>query len=362
MRHKGKNSVLLAASLIAIAFVILSIQSYQARNNPLIKGADIAINNDNERIAFKSAYYQPAKELVNPDGFINTQKITIGENIGKKVIMVDFWTYTCINCQRTLPFLNVWHEKYSDKGLLIIGVHTPEFSFEKKLDNVIAAVEKYNVKYPVVQDNDYLTWSAYQNRYWPRKYLIDIDGFIVYDHIGEGAYEETENKIIQLLEERGRVVNETVELNKSLAAPNAAIVDYSKIRTPELYFGYNFARPGQFGNNEGRQPGFEVSYSLPAHLEENKFYLEGEWKNNADEMIAVTAGRVLLKYTAKSVNVVAGADKPILAEVYVNSIFLGNLTVSGFDLYNVVEGEEYASRLLELRVGPGLMLYTFTFG
>ena len=150
----------------------------------------------------KSKYPRFA-ELANPDGYLNTDHdITIGEYIGKKVILVDFWTYSCINCQRTLPYLTSWDEKYRDEGLLIIGVHTPEFGFEKEYDNVKRAIEKFNIKYPVVQDNEYQTWRAYKNRYWPRKYLIDIDGYIVYDHIGEGAYDETEEKIREVLKER----------------------------------------------------------------------------------------------------------------------------------------------------------------
>ena len=151
----------------------------------------------------KPQRYQLAKEITTPDGFINTdgKPITINSLIGKKVILVDFWTYSCINCQRTTPYLNTWYEKYKEKGFVIIGVHTPEFEFEKDYNNVKAAVEKAGIKFPIVLDNDYSTWAAYQNRYWPRRYLIDIDGYIVYDHIGEGAYEETEEKIKQALAE-----------------------------------------------------------------------------------------------------------------------------------------------------------------
>ena len=130
--------------------------------------------------------------------WINSQPLSIADLKGK-VVMVDFWTYSCINCIRTLPHMNAWQEKYADKGLIIIGIHTPEFEFEKNYANVKFAVEKYGIKYPVVQDNDYKTWRAYGNSYWPRKYLIDKEGNIRYDHIGEGGYEETEKVIQQLL-------------------------------------------------------------------------------------------------------------------------------------------------------------------
>src|SRR3989338_266338 len=166
----------------------------------------------------KMKRYELAKEITTPDDFINTDSkpITIGEFVGKKVVLIDFWTYSCINCQRTTPYLNAWDEKYKDKGLVIIGIHTPEFEFEKDYNNVKAAVEKFGIQFPVVLDNDYSTWTAYRNQYWPRKYLIDIDGYIVYDHIGEGAYEETEKKIQEALSERMTILGEGGAINQSI--------------------------------------------------------------------------------------------------------------------------------------------------
>src|SRR3989344_3254541 len=157
---------------------------------------------------------QPYVEIVNPSGFLNTgvdsdgkvAPVTLGDLVGKKVILVDFMTYSCINCQRTFPHVKAWYEKYKDKGLEIVGIHTPEFAFEKNIENVRVAMKKAGITYPVVLDNDYGTWKAYANNYWPRKYLIDINGNIVYDHIGEGAYEETEMKILELLEERAKLL------------------------------------------------------------------------------------------------------------------------------------------------------------
>ena len=138
---------------------------------------------DEKAIASKSANFQQAPELRGIAGYINTDdSISIANQKGK-VVLVDFWTYTCINCIRTLPYIKEWHDKYKDKGLVIIGVHTPEFEFEKDYNNVKQAAEKYRLQYPIVQDNSYSTWRAYNNRFWPRKYLIDIDGFVRYDHI-----------------------------------------------------------------------------------------------------------------------------------------------------------------------------------
>lgn len=147
-----------------------------------------------------------AAEISTPDGFINTsgKPITIGELRNKKVVLVSFWTYSCINCKRTLPYFNDWYTKYKDQGLEIVSIHTPEFSFEHVLKNVESAVATHKIEYPVVLDNDYSTWSSYGNQYWPRRYLVNKDGFIIYDHIGEGDYEDTEKRIKIALEELNR--------------------------------------------------------------------------------------------------------------------------------------------------------------
>ena len=147
-----------------------------------------------------------------------------------------------------------------------MGVHSPEFEFEKNIDNVKAAVEKYGIQYPVVQDNDKGTWKAYENRYWPRKYLVDDEGYIRYDHIGEGAYAETEKVIQSLLAERAANSGQTINIDGSISQPDSAqSVEFNKIRTPELYFGYQFAR-AQLGNPEGFRPGEVVSYGIPKKI------------------------------------------------------------------------------------------------
>jgi cytochrome c biogenesis protein CcdA/thiol-disulfide isomerase/thioredoxin len=143
-------------------------------------------------------------EFVNPSGFVNTggESIKMSDYVGKDIILLEVMTYSCINCQRTFPYMNDWYEKYKDEGLTVIGLHTPEFAFEKEIKNVEVAMKKYGIDFPVVLDNNYETWNAYGNRFWPRRYLIDLEGNIVFDHIGEGKYEETEAKIVRLLAER----------------------------------------------------------------------------------------------------------------------------------------------------------------
>ena len=143
-----------------------------------------------------------APELAGTQAWINSAPLKI-QGLRGKVVLIDFWTYTCINCIRTFPYLKLWHSKYADDGLVIIGVHAPEFQFEHELENVQQAVTNHGISWPVVQDNDFETWRAYQNHYWPTKYLIDKDGIMRYSHVGEGAYAETESQIRALLEEAG---------------------------------------------------------------------------------------------------------------------------------------------------------------
>lgn len=172
----------------------------EAREEP--KGG--ARDRETGRIAEKEAKFRRAAEIEGPTGFVNTGGVSLAEaRAENKVVLLEFWTYSCFNCQNVQPHINAWHERYADDGLLTIGVHTPEFGFEKEYANVAAAVAEAGIEYPVVLDNDQATWDAYDNRYWPAVYLIDADGFIRYEHFGEGAYGETEARIRDLLAERG---------------------------------------------------------------------------------------------------------------------------------------------------------------
>src|SRR3990172_1420953 len=222
--------------------------------------------------------FKKAPDLVGITGYINTSPEELNAAIKDKVVLYDIWTYSCINCIRTLPYINAWNVKYADKGLLIIGIHSPEFEFEKDINNVKTAVENYGIKHPVVLDNDMKTWKAFENRYWPRKYIADSEGYIRYDHIGEGGYAETEKIIQQLLEERSQLLG----VNVVAAQPLVDLEEHKFLmsQTPELYFGYKFAfGRNQLGNSEGFNPDQIVAYSIPDKLQEDYFYLEGQWQN-----------------------------------------------------------------------------------
>jgi thiol-disulfide isomerase/thioredoxin len=331
----------------------------------------------NIKLSIDKSQFRVAPEFKGITSYINTNGTKLSDLKGK-VVLVDFWTYSCINCIRTLPYLVDWNQKYSDKGLVIVGIHSPEFEFEKNIDNVKQAVARFGIKYPVLLDNDHGTWNAYQNNYWPRKYLVDSEGYIRYDHIGEGGYAETENAIRNLLVERSNQQGlETSNLNQTkLIVPNTPSVDLNQIKTPELYFGYQYAR-SQLGNYEGFNPEKTVNYTIPSsNLDTNVIYLQGLWKNNPDNMELVGPdGKITLVYSAKSVNIVAGGKGQVTVRedgngVQTNNSSKGNdtdaggkLSIDGQRLYNIADNTNYGSHHIEIDAkGPGFKIYTFTFG
>lgn len=319
----------------------------------------------------KARQYDPAVELVGTQRYINSEPFKLADHIGKKVILIDFWTYSCINCQRTTPYLNAWWDKYKDKGLLIVGVHTPEFEFEKDYNNVLAATQKFGIKYPVVQDNNYTTWRAYGNRYWPRKYLIDIDGFIVYDHIGEGAYEDTEMKIQDLLNERMIVLGEEGKIAEIITEEQA---NGARAGSPETYFGST--RNRNFGSGTPGKSGI-FTFSQPAGTDSNVLYLVGRWEITPEYSESRSSdAKVVFKYNAKEVYFVGSADAGVKIRVLQDGKPLGEFAgediskdassvgfIKESGLYKLINNTEPGEHILEIIIeSPGLKAFTFTFG
>lgn len=313
----------------------------------------------------------PAPNFQGIAAWINTQPLNI-TGLRGKVVLVDFWTYSCINCIRTIPYLNAWFDKYGNDGLVIVGVHTPEFQFEKNYSNVLAAVRSFGIKYPVALDSNSATWNAYNNHYWPEDYLIDAKGNIRETHIGEGGYNTTETLIRGLLQSAGYNVSAGVVAN----SVNATSVNFAKIGTPEIYVGYNTAR-SSIGNPQGFSPNQVVNYTVTGNMNNNTVYFSGEWYNAPDGMVSVGNGsRLFLIYQAKDVNVVAEGNSSVievrldgnnLPPTYVGSdviLYQGvaSVKVDSARLYNVVDGPSYGWHELEIIAGPGFKLYTFTFG
>ncbi len=317
--------------------------------------------------------FKKAPDLRGIAHYLNTTPEELSRDMEDKVILYDIWTYSCINCIRTLPYITAWDDKYSEQGLLIIGVHSPEFEFEKDPENVKIANEKHGIEYPVVMDNDMETWKAFENRYWPRKYISDHEGFIKYDHIGEGGYQESEKVIQQLLKERSIALG--IEMSSTSSLVDVEEFQHSMFRTPELYFGYHFAQNrNHLGSEEGFQPGKIVTYSQPEKIDLHKFYPVGEWKNYEDSMELVSkTGTIELLYNAKEVNIVTENSgmleifldgKPLSAEYAGSDITDGNtLQVSKAGLYNIISKDTSSSHNIEIKVkGAGFQIFTFTFG
>ena len=323
-----------------------------------------------EREATKARSFPRSAEITAPAGYVNTQgkPITIGEFKGDKIVLVDIWTYSCINCQRTLPYMKAWDEKYRDLGLQIIGIHTPEFAFEKVQSNVESAVQGFGLTYPSVLDNSYGTWNAFGNSYWPRKYLVDIDGYIVYDHAGEGNYEEAERAIQKALQERAAVLGTGETIPTDIVDPKAP---RAQAGSPEIYFGA--WRNEYLANGLPFMSGAHA-FALPENFESNKLYLGGTWNIEHEYAQSKDQARIVFCYTAKSVYSVAASGsgaqvrmlidgKPIPASMEGADVVDGVATINTNRLYKLVEDSVPATHLLEIRVEKGTLdAYTFTFG
>jgi len=311
----------------------------------------------------KSKKFILAPDISTPNGFINTNNlpITISEFKGKKVVLLDIWTYSCINCQRTIPYLNQWYKEYEDEGLVIIGLHTPEFSFEKVQENVEKAVKDFGIKYPVVLDNDFSTWQAYKNQYWPRKYLIDIDGYIVYDHAGEGQYKETEVAIQKALRERADRLDMNVEVSSSISNPeNVVFVESGKVRSPEVYFGS--ARNEYFANGTAGRMG-EQTLLIPPSISSNKLYLGGTWNMTSEYAESKSVGSIVFNYEAKNVYITAGSVGGVEVEIYKDDVFVKKVTIKNETLYQLIGDADYGKHVLRIVIPKaGLQAFTFTFG
>ncbi len=329
-----------------------------------------------------------APELVGITGWINTEPLTM-EDLRGKVVLIDFWTYTCVNCIRTFPFLRDWHQKYADDGLVIVGVHAPEFEFEKVKENVEEAAVEHDLGWPIAQDNDFKTWRAYTNRAWPSKYLVDKDGLVRYAHVGEGAYGETEAKIRELLWETGACTShiQAGTVKRPNYDPNAG----SGGQTRELYAG-RYRNIGNslpyIANPEYYEipPNTPINYTDPGGHMNHRLYLHGLWNNGAESVTHARTTENLEDYIAinflgTTVNTVVDFDGGEPYKVYVTLAgepitqeFSGTdiqweddgkayFTVDEPRMYRVVELPSYGGTELRLSSNSDrFSLFTFTFG
>lgn len=291
--------------------------------------------------------------------WINSPPLTM-EQLKGKVVLIDFWAYSCINCIRTLPYIKDWYQKYHDKGFVVIGVHSPEFEFERVYSNVKNAVEKSGIQYPVALDNDFATWRNFQNQYWPAHYLIDKNGMVVYTHFGEGNYDITENNIRFLLGVTGTDSKMREEV--------------SYAQSPETYLGYSRAK--DFVSPEAVVPNQSSQYTFPPSLSKNQWALNGAWNIGQEKITSTHAGAAIkIKFSAKNVFIVMGnaSSQPILVKLLLNGEVVENekgkdvvnsaVLVKGHQLYNVISLAHPSEGVLQvIATAPGLDVYTFTFG
>jgi thiol-disulfide isomerase/thioredoxin len=339
-------------------------------------GASVAAALQALAVADQKAGYLPAKEIVDPTGFVNASSgFTLGSLIGKKVILLDFWTYSCINCIRTIPHVNAWEQAYASSGLEIVGMHTPEFDFEKQITNVQAAVKQYGIQYPVILDSNYGTWDAYNNLYWPADYLIDMAGYVVHQGIGEGNYDETESEIQSLLKQRATILGLPEPQFSGMAPVAISQVPSSGLGSPETYFGA--ARNQYLADGTPQTPGVQT-LAPPQNPTLNSLYLGGTWNFENQYATNVDAGaKVVYEYQAAKVFFVAASasgasttvqvlqdGKPLPAADSGSDVVNGILTVGQSRLYNVVANPDGSGiHTLEFIItSPGLQAYTFTFG
>ena len=266
-----------------------------------------------------------------------------------KVVLIDFWTYSCINCLRTLPHLEEWDRLYRSKGLVIVGVHTPEFGFEHDLDNVTKATQRLGVDYPVALDNDYQTWNAYSNEYWPAEYLLDQTGHVRHIHFGEGEYDTTEHDIRLLLKAGG-----SSALPASVREPDTT--PRGEI-TPETYLGY--FRIARYSGT-ALSADVERSYSFPSTLARDHFAYSGRWTVESEKIVAGDDARLRLHFRARKVHLVLSGKG--LVAVTLGRRTKGAIRVNGARLYTLVSQRRDRDGTLELAFTPGVEAYAFTFG
>jgi cytochrome c biogenesis protein CcdA/thiol-disulfide isomerase/thioredoxin len=288
--------------------------------------------------------YPQAPDIQGISAWINSAPLTM-ERLRGKVVLVDFWTYSCINCLRTLPYLKSWDERYRSKGLVILGVHSPEFAFEHSLGNVRQAVHRLGIHYPVALDNDFATWTAYQNQYWPADYLVDRTGHIRDVHFGEGDYAKTEAEIRLLL---------ATKLPPALDQPD---LTPTELRTPESYLGYE-----RIGNYDGSpiRPNRAASYRFKPALSKDSFAYAGTWTVEKQRILAGQGARLRLEFVARSVHLVLTGRGDV--HVKLNGRPLPTVHVTADKLYTLATQKRAQDGLLELSFTPGLSAYAFTFG
>jgi thiol-disulfide isomerase/thioredoxin len=317
----------------------------------------------------------PMPEFPAAAPWLNSKPLT-REQLRGKVVVVDFWTYSCINCLRAMPYINAWYARYKDAGLVIVGVHSPEFGFEKDSANVRMAIAKFGIKYPIVLDNDFAIWKAYNNRFWPAHFFIDAKGVIRGHHFGEGKYDESERTIRELLTEAG-AKNLPAPLDAMAGEGLGAAADRANIKSLETYIGYsrgaNFQSPGSFAKDAVK------AYEVPAALTLNQWALGGRWLVSREKaQLEAAPGRIAFRFKARDLHLVLGPGakgapvrfrvlldgKPPGADRGMDLDEKGTGTVREHRLYQLIrqKGDVHEHEFTIEFLDPRVEAFSFTFG
>ncbi len=291
---------------------------------------------DATKLVFKN--YGPAPEFNSKQVKWLNSDPQIMANLKGKVVLVSFWTHSCINCIRAIPYLNQWADKYKDQGLVVLGVHTPQYAFEKVTESVLTSIQRYDIHYPVAQDNAYTVWNGYNNQFWPAVYLVDKEGKVVYGRFGEGNYDLVENAVRTLTGLPGGVAVEDAETNAPVIQPSSQ----------KLLFGRKHIESLQSNELPTTQ---EQVYTLPEQLRRNAFALEGIWKLS-DEKASLTQGygRIRLSFTAAQVQLAAQSIKPVTLKIAVDGKPAGSITVQAAQDYQLFAAEKSGRHILEIEI------------
>lgn len=316
-----------------------------------------------------------ARDFTNLRGWINSSPLKM-EDLKGKVVLLDFWTYSCVNCIRTLPHMRLLHDRYGKDQFVLVGVHTPEFEFEKDPANVAAAVRRFAIEYPVAIDSENTTWKLYGNQYWPRQTLIDAKGIVRWEHAGEGDYNKMEQMVQNLLKETGAKPEKKLGTDKDILGA----FEYSSKTTPEIYTGS--LRSQGFGNGQVCVPGSCTRYIDPKDYSRDVPYLEGDWTQFPEYVAHATSdpGYIALKYAARNANAVLGTSGQAVATVNVEldgkpverdkagiDVMWDKtgsyLTVKENRLYDIIRTKKFETHEMRLQTTlDGFRVYSYTFG
>lgn len=308
----------------------------QPSSNTVYPQDNDATTNTEAEPTFLNANYL-APDIIGVENWINTSGWNSLSELRGKVVIIDFWTYSCINCIRTLPYIQKLHEMYADDGLVIIGVHAPEFQFERDINNVRKAALEYGLTYPIVQDNDFATWRNYNNRYRPAKYIIDKEWNVRYTHFGEWAYEETE-----------QVAQYLLGVNKEQSLTDPTLSGWSPDQTPETYLG------------NARRANFITTTSTTRN--ERRL----DWSRLANDEKVVSSSNwwsITINAYARQVNLVLGSTTPITADIMIDGVKTQTITIDGYNLYNLYQSDSYADHQVSIIFDKSWVeAYAYTFG